>query len=132
MGMAEFNHGPPLNNSEDSALWATLLNGNTQEGGLNAKKDFNIRSWQCHRVYSSRHSEIAALAQALETVSTIVKHQKPSSGISVTIFSDSKDSLNRLRRAPRALDSKDMTKSDALSMSLLRTIIWQSHYLTEE
>lgn len=104
---------------------------------LSAKEDrlgrneFNVRSWRSHRVYSSRHAELAAVSQGLETVIAVAKRQKPSFGMSVSIFSDSKDVINRIARPPIP-DTEEMTDADAMSMPLVRAIVWQSHYLADE
>lgn len=124
-GAVEFDHG------HGNEAWNnTRPELNTQEDDL-GRNDFNIRSWRSHRVYSSRHAEMAAVSQALETVIAIVKRQQPSSGVSVSIFSDCKDVINRIAR-PRVPESEGMTDADALSMPLVRAIVWQSHYLFDE
>ncbi|KAK3396592.1 hypothetical protein B0T20DRAFT_502030 [Sordaria brevicollis] len=128
-GSKEFDHGQQ--GHEEEQMWDNRGTGiNTPEDGL-GKSDFNIRSWRSHRVYGAWHAEMAAISQALETVITLVKRHKPSSGVSVTIFSDCKDVIKRIQRPPARL-SEEMTDKDALSMPLLRAIVWQSHYLVEE
>lgn len=127
-GDDEFDHG------QNGEAWDnnsnTPLELNVPEDAL-GRREFNIRSWISHRVYSSRHAELAAISQGLETAIAVAKRQNPSSGVSVTIFSDSKDVINRIARPPISADM-EMTDGDAMSMPLVRVIVWQSHYLADE
>lgn len=127
-GASEFDNGHPSETWDSTQEALSLQKAKEDRFTMN---DFNIRSWRSYRVFSSRHAEMAAISQALETVITLVKRHKPSSGVKVNIFSDSKDAINRINRPPLPL-GRYMRKSDALSMPLLRAIIWQSHYLSEE
>ncbi|KAK3500550.1 hypothetical protein B0T13DRAFT_398415 [Neurospora crassa] len=89
--------------------------------------NFNIRYWHSYRVLSSNHAELAALPQGLETVvASVRKHRPPSA--SVTVFTDSIFSLNRLTPRP---DGQTGNMRDALTLPLVRVIVWQSHYLAD-
>ncbi|EAA34603.1 hypothetical protein GE21DRAFT_79 [Neurospora crassa] len=113
-------------------------NGNLQDrtkggiGGKSKRRDFNIRSWSSYRVLSSYHTELAAIFQGLQTVLTSVRQNRPPSGASVCIFTDSSDSVRRLRNKRALPDDEPVTLRDALTMPLVRAIIWLSHYLFEE
>ncbi|KAJ4367246.1 hypothetical protein N0V85_009148 [Neurospora sp. IMI 360204] len=121
-GVIEFDHG-----HDSEVRDNTRPELNTQEDNL-GNSDFNIRPWRSYRVYSSRHAELAAVSQALETVITVVKRQQPSSGVSVNIFSDCKDIINRISRPP-VPECEGMTDADALSMPLLRAIVWLADHV---
>lgn len=106
-GPAELNHN---HNGE-------IRNHSMIEDGLR-HSDFNIRHWSSKRVLSREHVELAALAQALETVSTVVKTHRPPLS-SVTVFTDNVFSLGLF---------EGNGKAGAL-LPLVRVIIWQSRFL---
>ncbi|EGZ78613.1 hypothetical protein NEUTE2DRAFT_39830, partial [Neurospora tetrasperma FGSC 2509] len=120
-GPAEFDHG---NHANDYFTEGTQVEDNL------STKDFNIRSWHSHRVLSSLHAELAAISQGMETVISLLKRHHPLSA-SVTIFSDSKTAMNRLSRRPHPDGEFAITTTDALTMPLVRAIVWQSHFLFE-
>lgn len=128
-GLAECDH-----NHDDEAQYCTKV----PQDSLSTK-DFNIRSWRSHRVLSSLHAELAAISQGMETVISLHKRHHPLSA-SVTIFTDSKTAMNRLSRRLRSdaadgeaiiTETEPITTTDALTMPLVRAIVWQSHFLSE-
>ncbi|KAL0466528.1 hypothetical protein QR685DRAFT_600400 [Neurospora intermedia] len=121
-GHAEFdhNHGNLANN---------YFTKGTQDN-LSTTQDFNIRSWHSHRVLSSLHAELVAISHGMETVTSLLKRHHPLSA-SVTIFTDSKTAMNRISRRPHPDGEFAITTTDALTMPLVRAIVWQSHFLFE-
>ncbi|KAK1783634.1 hypothetical protein QBC45DRAFT_388270 [Copromyces sp. CBS 386.78] len=96
------------------------------EDGLRPE-DFNIRCWSSDRVLSQRHAVLAVVSQGLETVAEVVKRHRPPA-TSLRIFTDSIFSLNQL--TPRS-NKEGGNMRDALTLPLVRAIVWQSHFLAD-
>lgn len=118
-------------------------------------KDFVVLNWLSQKTYSSEHAEMCAVSQGLEEVIKRVDHFGPPSS-TVKIFSDSAACQDRIARGilvdnkfvaaaggnngmtkgsnpywSRKRKRKEASFSDKHTNPILRTIIWQSHYLSE-
>lgn len=151
--LAEFNH----NNDPQTRYVSRPAQRRGGDGGL-SPEDFNIRSWRTHHSLSALQTELAAIAQGMDTVArvhgSIGRHHHQPFSSSVTIFTDSKSSINRIARGARPdatsdrqgygehnknknkngetqKEEEEITTSSALTTPLIRTIIWLSHFLAD-
>lgn len=123
-GSTEFDH-----NHNDNAKSKSRTKEDEDELGSG---HFNKRSWRSYRVLSIDHAELTAISQGLATFLTLVKRHRPPSGTSVCIFTDSSDSVRRLRNKPALADDEPMSLRNALTMPLVRAYIWLSHCISDE
>lgn len=94
--------------------------------------DFTSRAWNSHCVLSSYQTELAAIFQALQIALTSVRQNRPPSGAYVCIYTDSTECVNRLRNKRAMADGKPVRLRNALTMQLVRAIVWLSYCLAEE
>ncbi|EGZ78622.1 hypothetical protein NEUTE2DRAFT_49901, partial [Neurospora tetrasperma FGSC 2509] len=123
-GSAEFDH-----NHNDNAKSKSHTKEDEDELGPG---HFSKRSWRSYRVLSIDHAELAAIFQGLATFLTLVRRHRPPSGTSVCVFTDSSDSVRRLRNKRALADDEPVSLRNALTMPLVRAIIWLSHCISDE
>ncbi|KAK3396604.1 hypothetical protein B0T20DRAFT_481584 [Sordaria brevicollis] len=104
----------------------------TAKTGPKRLRDFKSHSWNSHRVLSSYQMELAAIFQALQVALTSVQQNRPLAGAHVCIFTDNPDCVKRLRNKRAMADDEPATVRDALTMPLMRAIVWLSYCLAEE
>ncbi|KAK3396607.1 hypothetical protein B0T20DRAFT_358005 [Sordaria brevicollis] len=74
------------------------------------------------------HIELAAISQALEVAIKLQKEHEPET-MKISIFTDSKTAIERLEFGILPLDSDEESRFRWSTNPLVRTMVWQSHYL---
>ena len=102
------------------------------DGGLDqvTATDFTMLAYAT-RTLGTTHVELAAIAQSLEVAIKLQDQHQPESGMKISVFSDSLSAIRRIKYGILPLYSNELRFYRVYTNPLMKTIVWQSHYLRD-